>query len=258
MKRRACKRAKEEKRAASWTKKEDEYLVKICDEVKHYNWRIICKQQNKRFKEKTRTPKECEERYNSLISKGRANKDWSVGEICALLCNCVLQEGRWTLITTSVPDRTKKETQTYLIKIITEVAEVVQDKQDKKLDTKNSTETLKMFTCIKLMLDCLAKESIYPNVTKLLKKHEINVKDCLMFLSRLGKSESKEIEWTHDKLNSYLLRVVENIQNNTYSLYRDADEDKTLDGLLHQRANVPFVQINADGGPLFALQIFPS
>ncbi len=236
MKRKAGKRAHSEGKRGGWNKKEDEHLRRLADQVKHSNWRLICKKQNEQFKEKTRTPEECETRFKSLMGEvtGTASRDWCVGETCALLCNCLLHEGSWKLITSSIPDRTRKETSKYLLDMVQGVADLARGKSYQTVDAKNPTETFKIFTCIKLLLDSMSSETSCPPVAKLQRKAQLAKENCLELLDSVGKEAKIGTEWNSEKLNSYLIKAVENIQNSVYSINKE-DMDGTLDGLIHEK-----------------------
>ncbi len=235
MKKRSGKRARSEATRSGWNKKEDKHLLELTATVKHFNWRIICKQQNEKFPEKARTPEECEGRYNVLSGiKPAANEEWTVGETCALLCTCLLHEGDWKVITASLPTRPPKEVHKYLVKMIKEVAGMAKEKRGQEVDAKNSTETFKIFTCIKLVLDNLSSGTSCQPVAKFVRKAQLGKDDCLEFLNSVGKEAKIGAEWNYDKLNSYLIKTVENIQNGVYSINRE-DMDGTLDGLIHEK-----------------------
>ena len=222
---------------AVWTKKEDEHLLKVVAETKHMNWRMICKAQNRKFENKVRTPEECEQRYSTLkcVECKNEREVWSTSENCALLCSCLLHDGNWDLIITSMPSRTKKATQKHLVENIQEVAKLVQDKLYKNVDCKNSTEILKTFTCVKLIIDSLENSALYSKITKLLTKFKLITAECLEFLGFVGKEANMDTSWTSEKLSKYLLNAVETIQNRHILKTLKEDPDRTLDGLIHER-----------------------
>ncbi len=230
---------------AAWTKKEDEHLIKITSEVKHYNWRIICKHQNKKFKSKTRTPEECEQHFATLKSEEPGKSlEWTTGENCALFCSCILHEGDWDMITVSMPTRTKQATQKHLLENIKTVAKLVQDNAHKIVDTKDSTEIFKIFTCTKLLIDSLENDSLYPTVvTKSLKKFKLTKEGCLEFLGAISKESGVDTVWTSDKLSKYLQTAVDRIQNHQALAVGTVDPDSTLDGLIHERVEEPMAQL---------------
>ena len=68
-----------------WTAEEDKCLQSEVQRVKHGNWRIVCKNLNKRGKGPRRSPAECRLRWNSLQAAQERREPWTPAEKLILL-----------------------------------------------------------------------------------------------------------------------------------------------------------------------------